>query len=305
MAMAGGPPPAPLPEFFAPYVVPLTVTKKALSLSDGDFAITDANGAVVLKVKGAIFSIRSRRTILDGAGMPLLTMQEKVFSMHHRWEVFRGDSTSSGDLLFSVKTTSLIQLKTEMDVFLAGNTAQQVCDFKIKGSYFDRSCVFYLGDSNNMVAQMSRKLTVSNVLLGRDTFSVTVFPHVDYVFIASLVVILDELVPDHPGRSSRCGALDRRSHMEARLTFSALSSVPLLRLPCPGAPSAGETTPGRAPHRKKLSAFGDLAWTCQASPPCFPCILCFEQEDETRPQPPASLRSAPEFPSRRLRSITS
>ncbi|XP_048547455.1 protein LURP-one-related 10-like [Triticum urartu] len=183
-------------QFFAPYVVPLTVTKKALSLSDGDFAITDANGAVVLKVKGAIFSIRSRRTILDGAGMPLLTMQEKVFSMHHRWEVFRGDSTSSGDLLFSVKTTSLIQLKTEMDVFLAGNTAQQVCDFKIKGSYFDRSCVFYLGDSNNMVAQMSRKLTVSNVLLGRDTFSVTVFPHVDYVFIASLVVILDEVHRD-------------------------------------------------------------------------------------------------------------
>uniref|UniRef100_A0A453MY49 Tubby C-terminal domain-containing protein n=1 Tax=Aegilops tauschii subsp. strangulata TaxID=200361 RepID=A0A453MY49_AEGTS len=128
--------------------------------------------AVVLKVKGAIFSIRSRRTILDGAGMPLLTMQEKVFSMHHRWEVFRGDSTN------------------------AGNTAQQVCDFKIKGSYFDRSCVFYLGDSNNMVAQMSRKLTVSNVLLGRDTFSVTVFPHVDYVFIASLVVILDEVHRD-------------------------------------------------------------------------------------------------------------
>jgi len=198
--MAGGAPPAPLPvvghQFCAPYVVPLTVTKKALSLSDGDFAITDANGAVVLKVKGAIFSIRSRRTILDGAGMPLLTMQEKVFSMHHRWEVFRGDSTNAGDLLFSVKTTSLIQLKTEMDVFLAGNTAQQVCDFKIKGSYFDRSCVFYLGDSNNMVAQMSRKLTVSNVLLGRDTFSVTVFPHVDYVFIASLVVILDEVHRD-------------------------------------------------------------------------------------------------------------
>jgi len=193
-------PPAPLPvvgnQFCAPYVVPLTVTKKTLSLSDGDFAVTDANGAVVLKVKGAIFSIRTRRTILDGAGLPLLTMHQKVFSMHHRWEVFRGDSTNASDLLFSVKKSSLIQLKTEMDVFLAGNTAQQVCDFKIKGSYFDRSCVFYLGDSNNMVAQMSRKLTVSNVLLGRDTFSVTVFPHVDYVFIASLVVILDEVHRD-------------------------------------------------------------------------------------------------------------
>ncbi|KAI4969922.1 hypothetical protein ZWY2020_000836 [Hordeum vulgare] len=76
----------------APYVVPLTVTKKSLSLSDGDFAITDANGAVVLKVKGAIFSIRSRRTILDGAGMPLLTMQEKEICPH--WLV--DDAARSG-----------------------------------------------------------------------------------------------------------------------------------------------------------------------------------------------------------------
>lgn len=49
----GGPPAAPAPvavvspQFCAPYVVPLTVTKKAISLSDGDFTVTDANGATV------------------------------------------------------------------------------------------------------------------------------------------------------------------------------------------------------------------------------------------------------------------
>lgn len=200
MAAPSGAPPAPLPvvgpQFCAPYVVPLTVTKKAISLSDGDFTVTDGNGAVVLRVKGALFSIRHRRVLLDAAGQPLLSMQEKVFSMHHRWEVFRGDSTNASDLLFTVKKSSIIQLKTEMDVFLAGNTAEQVCDFKIKGSYFDRSCIFYLGNSNTMIAQMNRKFTVSNVLLGKDTFSVTVFPYVDYVFIASLVVILDEIHRD-------------------------------------------------------------------------------------------------------------
>jgi uncharacterized protein YxjI len=113
--------------------------------------------------------------------------------MHNRWEVFRGDSANASDLLFTVKKSSMIQFKTEMDVFLAGNTAQQVCDFKIKGNYFDRSCAFYLGNSTTMVAQMNRKFTISNVLLDRDTFIVTVFPHVDYVFIATLVVILDEV----------------------------------------------------------------------------------------------------------------
>ena len=153
--------------------------------------------------------------------------------MHHRWEVFRGDSTSSSDLLFTAKKSSIIQLRTELDVFLASNSAEQACDFKIKGSYFERSCAFYLGSSNTMIAQvstkkkerknwfcvlmimhvlesckclladdvlavwrwmqMNRKFTVSNVLLGKDTFGVTVFPHVDYVFVAALVVILDEI----------------------------------------------------------------------------------------------------------------
>lgn len=201
-AYYGGPPAAPAapapvavvsPQFCAPYVVPLTVTKKVISLSDGDFTITDANGATVLQVKGAVFSIRHRRVLLDAAGQPILTMLEKVFSMHNRWEVFRGDSSNESDLLFTAKKSSIFQLKTEMDIFLASNTAQQACDFKIKGSYFERSCAFYLGNSSSMIAQMNRQFTVTNVLLGRDTFGVTVFPHVDYVFVAALVVILDEI----------------------------------------------------------------------------------------------------------------
>jgi competence transcription factor ComK len=76
--------------------------------------------------------------------------------MHNRWEVFRGDSTNPSDLLFTVKKASVFQLKTEIDVFLAGNAAQQACDFKIKGSYFERSCAFYLGNSNTMIAQVSK-----------------------------------------------------------------------------------------------------------------------------------------------------
>ncbi|CAL5089469.1 unnamed protein product [Urochloa decumbens] len=191
------PAPAPVavvsPQFCAPYAVPMTVTKKAMSLSGGDFVVTDANGAEMLRVRGAVFSVHDRRVLHDAAGRPLVSMREKVFSMHNRWEVFRGDSTNASDLLFTVKKAAVLQLRTEVDVFLAGNTAQQACDFKIRGSYFERSCAFYLGYSNTMVAQITRKYTASNVLLGKDTFLVTVFPHVDYVFIAALVVILDEI----------------------------------------------------------------------------------------------------------------
>lgn len=190
-------PPAPVAvvnqQFCAPYVVPLTVTKKAISLSDGDFTVTDANGGVVLRVKGAVFSMRSRRVLVDAAGQPILTMIEKVFSMHSRWEVYRGESTNASDLLFTVKKASIFQLKTAIDVFLAGNTSEHVCDFKIRGSYFERSCTVYLGNSDTVIAQTERKYTVTNILLDKDTFNITVSPHVDYVFIAALVVILDEI----------------------------------------------------------------------------------------------------------------
>lgn len=45
----------------------------------------------------------------------------------------------------------------------------------------------------HFLLQMNRKFTLSNVLLGKDTYNVSVFPHVDYVFIAALVMILDEI----------------------------------------------------------------------------------------------------------------
>lgn len=41
--------------------------------------------------------------------------------------------------------------------------------------------------------QISRKYTAANVLLGKDTFNVTVSPDVDHVFVAALVVVLDEV----------------------------------------------------------------------------------------------------------------
>ncbi|URE06224.1 hypothetical protein MUK42_03709 [Musa troglodytarum] len=69
-AAFGGPVVVVGPQFCAPHVVDLTVTKKALSLTDSDFAVTDVNGNVVLKVKGVFFSLRDRCALLDAAGNP-------------------------------------------------------------------------------------------------------------------------------------------------------------------------------------------------------------------------------------------
>lgn len=177
--------------FCAPYPIELTVQRKMLTVTGGDFTVTDANGNIVFKVAGKVLSLHDRRVLQDIAGNPLLTMKEKTFSMHNRWEAFRGDNSDDQNLLFAAKKSSVFQLKTALDVFMAANKDEKLCDFHVKGSYFDRSCTVYHAD--RIVAEMKRKHTVANVLLGKDTFLVVVQPGVDYAFIVALIVILDEI----------------------------------------------------------------------------------------------------------------
>ncbi|KAG0490553.1 hypothetical protein HPP92_007416 [Vanilla planifolia] len=208
MATQSYPPPAPAPpsgpsnpvvvvgeRFCAPYTVDLTVTEKAMSISDGDYAVTDVNGNIVFKVKGKVFSLHDRRSLLDLDGNPIVSMQQKLMSMHRRWQVFRGDG-SSGELVFSAKKSSLLQFRTELDVFLASNTSETQCDFKVKGSFHERSCLIYLGDSNTVIARMNRQYSVKNIVLGKDAFGVTIYPYVDYAFVVALIVMLDGINED-------------------------------------------------------------------------------------------------------------
>nr|AGV54542.1 protein LURP-one-related 15 [Phaseolus vulgaris] len=184
------------PQFCAPYPVDLAVVKKVMTISDGNFVVTDVNGNVVFKVKGSLMSLRDRRVLIDAAGHPLVTLRRKVMTAHDRWQAFRGESTDDKDLIFTLKRSSFIQFKTKLDVFLANNTKEDICDFKVKGSWLERSCVVYAGESNNIVAQMHKKHTVQSILIGKDHFMITVYPNIDYAFIVALIVILDEINED-------------------------------------------------------------------------------------------------------------
>ncbi|KAH9309841.1 hypothetical protein KI387_037752 [Taxus chinensis] len=178
-------------QFCAPYQIELTVQRKRLTFTGGDFTVTDSNKNIVLKVGGKMMSFHDRRLLQDAAGNPLLTMKQKTLTMHCRWEAFRGDSSNDKNFAFTAKKSSVFQLKTALDVFMAGNKDEKVSDFHVKGSYFDRSCTIYQG--GRILAEMRRKYTVKNVLLGKDTFAVIVQPGVDYAFVIALIIILDEI----------------------------------------------------------------------------------------------------------------
>ncbi|KQK12487.1 protein LURP-one-related 15 [Brachypodium distachyon] len=169
---------------------------KTLSVSGNDFTVTDAaTGAVLLRVGGAVFSLRRRCLLADALRRPVLTVQESAMVMNTRWKVFRGDSTRRRDLLFTVVKPSVIQLRwsTKVSVFLASNDAERVCDFRITGSYHDGACSVTLGDSDTVIAKIDRRFTVVSALLGKNTYSVTVNPGIDYAFVVALAVVLDEM----------------------------------------------------------------------------------------------------------------
>ncbi|TXG58923.1 hypothetical protein EZV62_016752 [Acer yangbiense] len=150
------------PEFCTPYPLDLVIANKLLS--SRKFSVKDINGNSMYKVKGKLFSLHARKVLLDCAGNTIL--------------------------------------KTKLDVFLANNTKEEVCDFKVKGSWFERSCVVYAGESDTVVAQTHKKHTVQSILIGKDKFMVTVFPNIDYAFIIALIVILDAINKEDSGSGS-------------------------------------------------------------------------------------------------------
>ncbi|TXG59033.1 hypothetical protein EZV62_016862 [Acer yangbiense] len=185
----GHPPPPPPnsvwvidPHYCAYYPVHLAIVRKVMNITDGNFVVKDINnnGIILFNLKGFLATFHKRRVLFDAAGTPLVTLRKKGrsyegtnlrTSAHDRWQVFRGESN---DLIFTTKKPEMLQFNKNLDVFLARNTEERVCDFKVKGSWSEKSCVVYLGESDTIVAEMHKKSTVQSFDFGKDEFQVTV-----------------------------------------------------------------------------------------------------------------------------------
>jgi hypothetical protein len=82
-------------------------------------------------------------------------------SAHERWRVYRGDSSEESDLIFSVKRSSMVQLRAKLQVFLANNKNEDVCDFKVEADFSAKSCEVSAGQSSSKVAKVSRTFSLS------------------------------------------------------------------------------------------------------------------------------------------------
>ncbi|KAI3841405.1 hypothetical protein MKX03_000032 [Papaver bracteatum] len=180
-------------QYWTPYQVDLYIAKKVRKITEDRYlGAFDINGNNTFKVITSSF-FSSRLILVDAAGVPVVSLKPAKLSAHQRWKVYRGDSSDSKDRLFTVKKSHSLQFKTELDVFLASNTTEDVCDFKIKQTFRQKSCVIYRGNSDNIIAEMHKNKAVRDKVPGKDTSSVTVYPNVDYAFVIAMFAVLDEV----------------------------------------------------------------------------------------------------------------
>ncbi|KAH7667526.1 LURP-one-related protein [Dioscorea alata] len=174
------------------YPTNLAFTTKIAGVRHGELAVIDVNGNPLFWFDG---SSKDKKWILVDAisSCTLVSMREKSWSLHERWEVFRGDSTNKKDLLFRVKRSSALKIHPKLEVFLADNTKEEECDFKIKGKYRKRSIMIYKGNKSTVLAQMRKEHNVVKFPLEKDAFGVNISPYTDYAFIAILIAILHKI----------------------------------------------------------------------------------------------------------------
>ncbi|KAK3227442.1 hypothetical protein Dsin_007304 [Dipteronia sinensis] len=158
------------PQYCSPNPVDLVLVRKIMLMTKGNFDVQDINENIFFKAEGTLKTNHNLHVLLDAAGKTLVTIQEKIMSVHNKWQAFRGEGTDSKDLIFTAKKSSMLQLKTQLDVFLANNTEEDVCDFN-----------------------MLKKSTIQDSLFGRDKFALTVYPNIDHSFIIALIMIFDAI----------------------------------------------------------------------------------------------------------------
>ncbi|XP_065865587.1 protein LURP-one-related 12-like [Euphorbia lathyris] len=172
----------------------LTVLKTSLFFANDGFTVYDCKGEVVFRVDsyGPDSHDAGELVLMDAHGRCLLTVRKKRPSLHHRWEGYLGERTEGQKAVFSVRRSSIIG-RCDVAVEVYGNPGE---DYQIEGCFANRSCTITNAEKQS-VAEITRKVDAStNVVLGKDAFSLWIKPGFDAAFAMGLVLVLDQINSD-------------------------------------------------------------------------------------------------------------
>lgn len=64
--------------FCVPYTMELLVKRKIQSFSNAHYDVFDTTGNVLLQIDGGVWNLHKKRVMKDPAGLPVITLREKV-----------------------------------------------------------------------------------------------------------------------------------------------------------------------------------------------------------------------------------
>ena len=103
-----------------------------------------------------------------------------------------GERSEGQKPIFSVKRSSIIG-RSGVTVEVYGKCGEE---YQIEGSFGQRSCTIFNSEKES-VAEIRRKVDAStNVVLGKDVFSLCLKPGFDAAFAMGLVLVLDQINGD-------------------------------------------------------------------------------------------------------------
>ncbi|CAL1384506.1 unnamed protein product [Linum trigynum] len=185
-----------------------TVFKTSLFFANDGFTVYDcSSGELVFRVDsyGPDARDRDELVLMDAHGRCLLTVRKKRPSLHQRWEGFLGERKEGQKAMFSVRRSSMIG-RSGMSVQVYDNPGEE---YEIEGSYGSRSCTVVDAARGAAVAEIRRKVDAStNVVLGKDVFSLAVKPGFDGAFAMGLVLVLDQICGGDLAEDDGDGAVD-------------------------------------------------------------------------------------------------
>ncbi|KAJ9537915.1 hypothetical protein OSB04_030648 [Centaurea solstitialis] len=169
----------------------LLVMKTNLFFASDGFTVYDGDVNVVFRVDsyGPDTHDAGELVLMDPSGRCILTVRRKRPSLHQRWQGFVGDRRT-GDLkpIFSVRRSSMIG-PSNVTVEVFGVRKEE---YLIKGSFTQRNCTIY-NSEKEIIAVIKRRVDIStNMMLGKDVFSLTLMPGFDGAFAMGLVMVLDQ-----------------------------------------------------------------------------------------------------------------
>lgn len=114
-------------------------------------------------------------------------------SLHQRWEGFVGERMEGQKPIFSVRRSSIIG-RSSVTVEIYENPGEE---YQIEGNFAQRCCTIF-NAMKESVAEIRRKVDASTqVMLGKDVFSLRLKPGFDGAFAMGLVLVLDQINGDN------------------------------------------------------------------------------------------------------------